>query len=96
MLVLQDLFHSAFSTCFVCCIYVVFFQCVPYLMAMSTDPDSKIKAKADQHLIDHTSRYGHLMQVRTECSQKQYVASNIEFSLCTEFLTCFKLSRENN
>ena len=33
-------------------------------MAMSTDPDTKIKSKADQHLTDHTSRYGHLMQVR--------------------------------
>ena len=38
-------------------------QCVPYLMAMSTDPDSSIKVKADQHLTDHTSRYGPLMQV---------------------------------
>ena len=40
-------------------------QCVPYLMAMSTDPDQTIKVKADQHLTDHTSRYGHLMQVCT-------------------------------
>lgn len=44
-------------------ILVVCFQCVPYLMAMSTDPDQTIKVKADQHLSDHTSRYGHLMQV---------------------------------
>ena len=32
-------------------------------MAMSTDTDPSVKAKADKQLSEHTSRYGHLMQV---------------------------------
>ena len=38
-------------------------QCISYLMAMSTDTDQSVKAKADKQLSEHTSRYGHLMQV---------------------------------
>ena len=49
--------HKLSSLC------AIFMQCVPYLISMSTDPDQSIKVKADQHLVDHTSRYGHLMQV---------------------------------
>ena len=37
----------------------------PYLIAMSTDPHSTIKVKADQLLRDDTSRYGHIMQMCT-------------------------------
>ena len=39
-------------------------------MAMSTDTDPSVKAKADKQLSEHTSRYGHLMQVNliVQCS----------------------------
>lgn len=37
-------------------------QCVPYLIAMSTDSEQTVKVKADQQLSDHSSRYGHFMQ----------------------------------
>ena len=33
-------------------------------MAMSTDTDQSVKAKADMQLLEHTTRYGHLMQVK--------------------------------
>lgn len=32
---------------------------------MSTDTDQSVKAKADKQLSEHTSRYGHLMQVHS-------------------------------
>ena len=52
------------------CLHVrntIFLQCVPYLIAMSTDSESSVKLKADQQLSDHCSRYGHFMQVCTQC-----------------------------
>ena len=40
-------------------------QCVPYLITISTDPESSIRVKANQHLSEHSSRYGHFVQVLT-------------------------------
>lgn len=38
-------------------------QCIPYLITISTDPESSIRIKANQHLSEHSSRYGHFVQV---------------------------------
>eukprot|EP00731_Ephydatia_muelleri_P018474 Em0011g514a len=37
-------------------------QCVPYLIAMSTDPEAAIRIKAEQQLTEHSSKYGQIMQ----------------------------------
>ncbi|CAI8012871.1 Nipped-B-like protein [Geodia barretti] len=37
-------------------------QCIPYLITISTDPESSIRIKANQHLSEHSSRYGHFVQ----------------------------------
>ena len=49
-------------------------------MAMSTDTDPSVKAKADKQLSEHTSRYGHLMQVNLNV---QYSLSYNCILLCT-------------
>lgn len=38
-------------------------QCVPYLITISTDPETSVRVKANQQLTDHSSRYGHFVQV---------------------------------
>ena len=43
--------------------HALYSQCLPYMIAMSTDADPAIKIKADQQLSDHTGRYGHIAQV---------------------------------
>ena len=40
-------------------------QCIPYLITISTDPEPSIRIKANQHLSEHSSRYGHFVQVCT-------------------------------
>lgn len=41
-------------------------QCVPYLIALSTDSEQQVKIKAEQQLTEYTNRYGGIMQVRLE------------------------------
>lgn len=38
-------------------------QCVPYLITISTDPETSVRVKANQQLTEHSSRYGHFVQV---------------------------------
>lgn len=38
-------------------------QCIPYLITISTDPESTVRIKANQQLTEHSSRYGHFVQV---------------------------------
>ena len=40
-------------------------QCVPYLITISTDPESSIRVKANQQLSEHSTRYGHFVQVHS-------------------------------
>lgn len=53
-------------------------QCVPYLIAMSTDSEPAIKLKADQQLTECSNRFGGFMQVGVNpygqwgCSSKSH------------------------
>ena len=38
-------------------------QCIPYLITISTDPEPSVRVKANQQLSEHSSRYGHFVQV---------------------------------
>ena len=42
-------------------------QCVPYLIAMSTDVEPAVKLKADQQLTEYSNRFGGFLQVCTFC-----------------------------
>ena len=39
-------------------------QCVPFLIALSTDPESQVTSKIEAQLTDYGSKYGGFMQVR--------------------------------
>ena len=55
---------------------------MPYLIAMSTDSEQTVKVKADQQLSDHSSRYGHFMQVHnTQVSLLDISKSAVDFTL---------------
>lgn len=43
------------------CIYS--FQCVPYLIAMGTDPETTMKNKADQQLLEIDKKYSGFIHV---------------------------------
>ena len=39
-------------------------QCVPFLIALSTDPETQVTSKIEAQLTDYGSKYGGFMQVR--------------------------------
>jgi len=41
----------------------MFLQCLPYLIAMGTDPDPAMRNKADQQLVDIDKKYSGFIHV---------------------------------
>lgn len=43
--------------------FVCFFKCVPYLIAMGTDPEPSMRNKADQQLVEIDKKYAGFIHV---------------------------------
>jgi cohesin loading factor subunit SCC2 len=55
-------------------------QCVPYLITISTDPETSVRVKANQQLSEHSSRYGHFVQTTLMAGvKKSYAFHNLLF-----------------
>lgn len=65
-------------------------QCVPHLIAMSTDSEEDIKEKADVQLSDYSSRFGGFMQVRYIVIIIPNYTTCLSFSMQTHLVTGVK------
>lgn len=62
-----------------------FFQCVPYLIAMGTDPEPTMKNKADQQLVEIDKKYSGFIHVSLLLEENEYMYfKKYSFTLLTD------------
>ena len=62
-------------------------QCVPYLIALSTDPEVKVRNIVEPQLLEHSTRYGGFMQVSIYIHNVAICTCMILYDYCWVFLT---------